>query len=84
MRAGAENASREPFNGEEASNLARHLSGLGVRRREPCQLNSKRRVDRIQGELPVNTQLQAFYNVVRPEDASTWQLRVQIQFLFPR
>jgi hypothetical protein len=36
------------------------------------------------GELPVNTQLQAFYNVVRPDDASTWQLRVQIQFLFPK
>jgi hypothetical protein len=36
------------------------------------------------GELPVNTQLQAFYNVVRPDDAATWQLRVQIQFLFPR
>jgi hypothetical protein len=36
------------------------------------------------GDLPVNTQLQAFYNVVRPDDASTWQLRVQIQFLFPK
>ena len=36
------------------------------------------------GELPVNTQLQAFYNVVRPDDAATWQLRLQIQFLFPK
>jgi hypothetical protein len=36
------------------------------------------------GELPVNTQLQAFYNVVRPGDAATWQLRLQIQFLFPK
>jgi hypothetical protein len=36
------------------------------------------------GKLPVNTQLQAFYNVVRPGEASTWQLRVQIQFLFPK
>jgi len=35
-------------------------------------------------DLPVNTQLQAFYNVVRPDDAATWQLRVQIQFLFPK
>ena len=34
--------------------------------------------------LPVNTQLQAFYNVVRPDGASTWQLRFQIQFLFPK
>ena len=32
----------------------------------------------------MNTQLQAFYNVVRPDDAATWQLRVQIQFLFPK
>jgi hypothetical protein len=36
------------------------------------------------GELPVNAQLQAFYNVVRPDDAATWQLRVQVQFLFPK
>jgi len=36
------------------------------------------------GALPVNTQLQAFYNVVRPDESSTWQLRVQIQFLFPK
>ncbi len=36
------------------------------------------------GELPVNTQLQAFYNVVRPHETSTWQLRFQIQFLFPK
>jgi hypothetical protein len=36
------------------------------------------------GALPVNTQLQAFYNVVRPDDAATWQLRVEITFLFPK
>jgi hypothetical protein len=36
------------------------------------------------GQLPVNTQLQAFYNVVRPDDAATWQLRLQLQFLFPK
>jgi hypothetical protein len=27
---------------------------------------------------------QAFYNVVRPDDAATRQLRVQVQFLFPK
>jgi hypothetical protein len=36
------------------------------------------------GELPVNTELQAFYNVVRPDEASTWQLRVEVTFLFPK
>jgi hypothetical protein len=36
------------------------------------------------GKVPINTQLQAFYNVVRPYFGSTWQLRFQVQFLFPR
>jgi len=36
------------------------------------------------GKLPVNTQLQAFYNAIRPDLAADWQLRFQIQFLFPR
>lgn len=35
------------------------------------------------GKQPVNTQLSAYYNVVRPDDAPNWQLRVQVQFLFP-
>ena len=34
--------------------------------------------------LPVNTQIQAFYNAERPDFAPDWQLRLQIQFLFPR
>ena len=34
--------------------------------------------------LPVNTQIQAFYNAARPEFAADWQLRVQVQFLFPK
>ena len=34
--------------------------------------------------LPVNTQLQAFYNADKPHDAADWQLRVQIQFLLPK
>ena len=34
--------------------------------------------------LPVNTQIQAFYNAETPEFGPDWQLRVQIQFLFPK
>ncbi len=36
------------------------------------------------GKLPVNTQLQAFSNVERPKDTADWQLRFQLQFLFPK
>jgi hypothetical protein len=35
-------------------------------------------------KLPINTQLQAFYNVARPDFAADWQLRFQVQFLFPK
>jgi hypothetical protein len=35
-------------------------------------------------KLPINTQLQAFYNVERPKFAADWQLRFQLQFLFPK
>jgi hypothetical protein len=34
--------------------------------------------------LPVNTQLQAFYNAEKPDFGPDWQLRFQIQFLFPK
>lgn len=34
--------------------------------------------------LPINTQIQAFYNAERPDFASDWSLRVQVQFLFPK
>ena len=34
--------------------------------------------------LPINTQIQGFYNAERPTFASDWQLRVQVQFLFPK
>jgi hypothetical protein len=34
--------------------------------------------------LPINTQLQAFYNAETPQFAPEWQLRFQLQFLFPR
>jgi hypothetical protein len=36
------------------------------------------------GKLPINTQLAAFGNVAKPEFGSDWQLRFQIQFLFPK
>lgn len=35
------------------------------------------------GKQPVNTQVSAYYNVIRPDDAPNWQLRIQVQFLFP-
>jgi hypothetical protein len=37
------------------------------------------------GKLPLNLQLSAFYNVVTPDDfGADWQLRFQVQFLFPK
>ena len=35
-------------------------------------------------KLPINTQLQVFGNVHRPEFGSEWQLRFQVQLLFPK
>jgi hypothetical protein len=36
------------------------------------------------GKLPVNGQVQAFWNAEHPSHAANWQLRVQIQLLFPK
>jgi len=36
------------------------------------------------GKLPVNTQLGGYYNVVHPDDGANWQLRLQVQFMFPK
>jgi hypothetical protein len=36
------------------------------------------------GKLPVNTQLGAYYNVVKPDDGANWQLRAQVQLMFPK
>jgi len=36
------------------------------------------------GRLPVNFQLQAFYNVATPDNGADWQLRFQFQLLFPK
>ncbi|MFZ0241124.1 MAG: hypothetical protein WAL90_05695 [Desulfobacterales bacterium] len=36
------------------------------------------------GRLPLNLQLQTYYNVVTPDNGADWQLRFQVQFLFPK
>jgi hypothetical protein len=36
------------------------------------------------GKLPVNTQLSAYYNVVKPDYGADWQIRAQVQFMFPK
>jgi hypothetical protein len=36
------------------------------------------------GKQPVNAQLSAYYNIVRPDYAPDWQLRAQVQLLFPK
>jgi hypothetical protein len=36
------------------------------------------------GKQNMNAQAQAFYNVVKPEFGPDWQLRLQLQFLFPK
>ena len=35
------------------------------------------------GKLPVNTQVGAFYNAVKPDIGPDWQVRVQVQVLLP-
>jgi hypothetical protein len=36
------------------------------------------------GKLPVNSQLSSYYNVVRAETAPNWQIRLQVQLMFPK
>ena len=36
------------------------------------------------GKQPINTQLSAYYNVEKPDNGADWQMRFQIQFLFPK
>jgi len=36
------------------------------------------------GKQPMNAQIQAFYNVEHPAGGPEWQLRLQLQFLFPK
>lgn len=36
------------------------------------------------GKLPIRTQVQAFYNVERPDGAPDWSLKWTLQFIFPK
>ena len=36
------------------------------------------------GKLPVNTQISAYYNAVKPDFGSNWQIRAQVQLMFPK
>jgi len=36
------------------------------------------------GKQPINTSIQAYYNVEKPEFAGDWTLRIQVQLLFPK
>ena len=36
------------------------------------------------GKQPVNVSIQGYYNVEKPEFGADWQLRLQLQFLFPK
>ncbi|MGD9949623.1 MAG: neuromedin U [Desulfobulbus sp.] len=36
------------------------------------------------GRLPVNSQLSAYYSIEHPDDAADWQMRLQVQFMFPK
>ena len=36
------------------------------------------------GKQPINGQVSAYYNVETPEYGPDWQLRIQLQFLFPK
>ena len=35
------------------------------------------------GKQPINASISAYYNVVRPDYGADWQLRAQVQFMFP-
>jgi len=36
------------------------------------------------GKLPVNAQISGYYNLVRPEFGANWQIRAQVQLMFPK
>jgi len=36
------------------------------------------------GRLPVNAQIGGYYNVVKPDFGPNWQIRAQVQFMFPK
>ena len=36
------------------------------------------------GDIPVNLQASSYYNVETPDNGADWQMRLQVQFLFPK
>jgi len=36
------------------------------------------------GKLPMNAQIGGYYNVVTPDFGPSWQIRAQLQFMFPK
>ena len=36
------------------------------------------------GRLPVNTSISAYYNVIKPDFGPNWQIRAQVQLMFPK
>ncbi|MGE5668001.1 MAG: hypothetical protein ACM338_07385, partial [Betaproteobacteria bacterium] len=36
------------------------------------------------GKLPVNSQVSAYYNVAKPDFGPNWQIRAQVQLMFPK
>jgi len=36
------------------------------------------------GKLPVNAQVGAYYNIVKPDFGANWQIRAQVQVMFPK
>ena len=36
------------------------------------------------GKQPINGQISSYYNVEKPDSGADWQLRLQLQFLFPK
>ena len=36
------------------------------------------------GKLPINFNAQGYYNAVKPDGWGDWQMRFQLQFLFPK
>lgn len=36
------------------------------------------------GKMPINAQIGAYYNVERPDHAANWQIRAQVQLMFPK
>ncbi|MET0531294.1 MAG: hypothetical protein ABW003_23665 [Microvirga sp.] len=36
------------------------------------------------GRQPVNANLQAYYDVVKPTDGSDWTIKANVQLLFPK